>query len=118
MDCLCARKAGVVLPVRDRSYRDRFARNDGLMRSPRRTLRPSSPANGSAEWPPDDRLRQATQYSEASVMESKSRGGRMAGRGRKRVSGVEMSTLVMAGLDPAIHQSSQDHFRRRWIAGS
>jgi hypothetical protein len=24
----------------------------------------SSPANGSAEWPPDDRLRRAIQYSE------------------------------------------------------
>ena len=35
---------------------------------------PSSPANGSAEWPPDDRLRRAIQYSEASVMESRSRG--------------------------------------------
>src|ERR1700716_2492535 len=35
---------------------------------------PSSPANGSAEWPPDDRLRRAIQYSEASMMESKSRG--------------------------------------------
>ena len=44
--------------------------------------------------------------------------GRMASRGRKRVFGVEMSTLVMPGLDPGIHQSSQDHFRRRWIAGS
>jgi hypothetical protein len=32
--------------------------------------------------------------------------------------GVEMSTLVMPGLDPGIHLSSQDHFRRRWIAGS
>ena len=31
-------------------------------------------ANGSAEWPPDDRLQRATQYSEASVMESKNRG--------------------------------------------
>src|SRR5882762_8501434 len=61
----------------ERPNRDRFARNDGLMRSPRHTLRPSSPANGSAEWPPDDRLRRATQYSEASVMESKSRGGRV-----------------------------------------
>ena len=29
-----------------------------------------------------------------------------------------MSTLVMPGLDPGIHHSSQDHFRRRWIAGS
>jgi hypothetical protein len=29
---------------------------------------PSSPANGSAEWPPDDRLQRAIQYSEASVM--------------------------------------------------
>src|SRR5882757_9032995 len=35
---------------------------------------PSSPANGSAEWPPDDRLRRAIQYSEASMMESKSCG--------------------------------------------
>jgi hypothetical protein len=24
----------------------------------------------------------------------------------------------MPGLDPGIHQSSQEHFRRRWIAGS
>jgi hypothetical protein len=30
--------------------------------------------------------------------------GRMARRGRERVSGVEMSTLVMPGLDPGIHQ--------------
>src|SRR5712664_4810013 len=44
--------------------------------------------------------------------------GRMARRGRERVSGVEMPTLVMPGLDPGIHPSSQDHFRRRWIAGS
>ena len=44
--------------------------------------------------------------------------GRIARRGRERVFGVEMSTLVMPGLDPGIHQSSQDHFRRRWIAGS
>ena len=35
---------------------------------------PSSPANGSAEWPPDDRLRRAIQYSEALVIESKSCG--------------------------------------------
>src|SRR6266481_1454234 len=35
---------------------------------------PSSPANGSAEWPPDDRLRRAIQYSEAPVIESTSRG--------------------------------------------
>src|SRR3981189_3639177 len=35
---------------------------------------PCRPANGSAEWPPDDRLRRAIQYSEASVMESKGRG--------------------------------------------
>jgi hypothetical protein len=35
---------------------------------------PSSPANGSAEWPPDDRLRRAIQYSKAPVMESRSRG--------------------------------------------
>jgi hypothetical protein len=27
-------------------------------------------------------------------------------------------TLVMPGLDPGIHHSSQEHFRRRWIAGS
>jgi hypothetical protein len=33
----------------------------------------SSPANGSAEWPPDDRLRRAIQYSETSMMESRSR---------------------------------------------
>jgi hypothetical protein len=33
---------------------------------------PSSPANGSAEWPPDDRLRRAIQYSEAPVLESRS----------------------------------------------
>jgi hypothetical protein len=33
----------------------------------------SSPANGSAEWPPDDRLRRAIQYSEAPVIESRSR---------------------------------------------
>jgi hypothetical protein len=38
---------------------DCFARNDAIMRS-----RPSSPTNGSAEWPPDDRLRRAMQYSE------------------------------------------------------
>src|SRR3984893_15453091 len=31
--------------------------------------------------------------------------------------GIEMSTLVMPGLDPGIHPSSQDHFRGRWIAG-
>jgi hypothetical protein len=31
----------------------------------------SSPANGSAEWPPDDRLRWAIQYSEAPVMNRK-----------------------------------------------
>jgi len=30
---------------------------------------PSSPANGSAEWPPDDRLRRAIQYSETLVIE-------------------------------------------------
>jgi hypothetical protein len=35
---------------------------------------PSSPANGSAEWPPDDRLRRAIQYSEAPVIESRSCG--------------------------------------------
>ena len=35
---------------------------------------PSSPANGSAEWPPDDRLRRAIQYSEEPMMESKGRG--------------------------------------------
>src|ERR1700704_2087676 len=35
---------------------------------------PSSPANGSAEWPPDDRLRRAIQYSEASMMDSQSCG--------------------------------------------
>src|SRR5882757_5219587 len=39
---------------------DCFARKDVIMR-----FRPSSPANGSAEWPPDDRLRRAIQYSEA-----------------------------------------------------
>jgi len=53
--------------------------------------------------------------------------GRMASRGRECVFGVEMSTLVMPGKsakrvfaldDPGIHQSSQEHFRRRWIAGS
>src|SRR5829696_5408394 len=26
--------------------------------------------------------------------------------------------LVMPGLDPGIHHSSQEHFLRRWIAGS
>jgi len=31
----------------------------------------------------------------------------------ERVSGVEMSTLVMPGLDPGIHQSSQDHFSKK-----
>src|SRR5229473_6411312 len=35
---------------------------------------PSSPANGSAEWPPDDRLQRTIQYSEVPVMESKSCG--------------------------------------------
>jgi hypothetical protein len=49
----------------------RFARNDGLERA---IPQPSSPANGSAEWPPDDRLRRAIQYSEAPVIESRSRG--------------------------------------------
>src|SRR5712672_2513525 len=55
----------------------RFARNDGLLWLFRKlnTSTPhsqsSSPANGSAEWPPDDRLRRAIQYSETSVMESK-----------------------------------------------
>src|SRR5260370_4640074 len=29
---------------------------------------------------------------------------------------VDANTLVMPGLDPGIHQSSHDHFRRRWIA--
>jgi len=43
-----------------RECADPLARNDVIMRS-----RPSSPANGSAEWPPDDRLRRAIQYSEA-----------------------------------------------------
>jgi hypothetical protein len=33
----------------------------------------SSPANGSAEWPPDDRLRRVIQYSEALVIEPRSR---------------------------------------------
>src|SRR3984893_4288911 len=44
--------------------------------------------------------------------------GRIASRGGEGVLGVERSTLVMAGLAPPIHQSSQDHFRKRWIAGS
>jgi hypothetical protein len=35
---------------------------------------PSSPANGSAEWPPDDRLRRAIRYSEGSVTGPRSRG--------------------------------------------
>src|SRR5713101_1860808 len=34
----------------------------------------SSPANGSAEWPPDDRLRRVTQYSRAPEMGSESCG--------------------------------------------
>src|SRR5216683_1868515 len=34
---------------------------------------PSSPATGSAEWPPDDRLRRAIHYSETSMMESRGR---------------------------------------------
>src|SRR5712675_2475242 len=50
----------------------RFARNDGADDTPHPY--PSSPANGSAEWPPDDRLRRAIQYSEASMMESQSCG--------------------------------------------
>ena len=33
------------------------------IRLPRAASSPSSPANGSAEWPPDDRLRRAIQYS-------------------------------------------------------
>jgi hypothetical protein len=37
----------------------------------------------------------------------------MARRGREVVSEVEMSTLVMPGLDPGIHQSSQDHFLKK-----
>jgi hypothetical protein len=37
----------------------------------------------------------------------------MARRGREVVSEVEMSTLVMPGLDPGIHQSSQDHFSKK-----
>jgi hypothetical protein len=28
------------------------------------------------------------------------------------------NTSVMPGLDPGIHQSSQEFFRRRWITGS
>src|SRR6266566_7084877 len=36
-------------------------------------LPPSSPANGSAERPPDDRLRRVIQYSSASAAESKRR---------------------------------------------
>jgi hypothetical protein len=40
----------------------------------RATPQPSSPANGSAEWPPDDRLRRAIQYSRAVVMKSRARG--------------------------------------------
>ena len=39
--------------------------------------------------------------------------GPIARRDRKRMSGVEMSTLVMPGLDPGIHQSSQDHFSKK-----
>jgi hypothetical protein len=31
---------------------------------------------------------------------------------------VHTDTLVMPGLDPGIHPSSQEFFRRRWIAGS
>src|SRR6476646_717239 len=44
---------------------------------------------------------------------SQQRLGRMARRGRERVSGAEMSTLVMPGLDPGIHQSSRDHFSKK-----
>src|ERR1700733_12614478 len=40
---------------------------------PRTTSPPSSSANGSAEWPPDDRLRRTIQYSETLVMERKTR---------------------------------------------
>src|SRR5712671_7660796 len=35
-------------------------------------LKPSSPANGSAEWPPDDRLQRVIQYPGSSVMEPRS----------------------------------------------
>jgi hypothetical protein len=50
----------------------RFARNDGTGRANAAArndvimrFQPSSSANGSAEWPPDDRLQRAIQYSEA-----------------------------------------------------
>src|SRR6266852_3888266 len=43
---------------------------------------PSSPANGAAEWPPDDRLQRTIQYSEVPVMESKSCGDRDRGEPR------------------------------------
>jgi antitoxin CptB len=43
--------------------------------------------------------------------------GRFAPRGRERVSGIEMSTLVMPGLDPGIHHSSQDHFEEDGLPG-
>jgi hypothetical protein len=36
--------------------------------------KPSSPANGSAEWPPDDRLRRVIQYSKTPVIEPRRRG--------------------------------------------
>ena len=45
-----------------------------LSKNARNTPQPSSPTNGSAEWPPDDRLQRAIQYSETSVIESKSCG--------------------------------------------
>src|SRR6266550_1311279 len=44
----------------------------------RRPLHPhavlSSPANGSAEWPPDDRLRRVIQYSKALMIDQRSCG--------------------------------------------
>ncbi len=44
----------------------------GIRQHPQYTL--SSPATGSAEWPPDDRLRRVTQYSRDGSKESRGRG--------------------------------------------
>ena len=45
-----------------------------LMKTNAPHSQPSSSANGSAEWPPDDRLRRTIQYSETLMMELRGRG--------------------------------------------
>jgi hypothetical protein len=81
------------------------------------TLKPSSPATGSRECAPDDRLRRVIQYSRDINDEPRSHGvldTRFRGYDDLLWSGsVHAPTLVIPGLDPGIHPSSQDVYSKK-----